>query len=389
VDIKYPLFTDPIININEGDLIYAFVDVDFSENNVTTLTANNFTVNIGTKGVTINEVTYNDTTSYYKINVTVPSNEAGSKQDFWVNVTYDSIWNTDIEMESVWYFAPPTTTTTIGGGGGGGGGGGSTIPITKIKFSNFTIDKDVIQILLVPGDSKKLSLKISNAGDTSLKINMTQQNLNDFLSFSNGKVEYSFNLNINETKDIQLKFSASEGQKPGVYMGRIVIVGDGIERVVNVIIEVESLKPLFDVKVSIPPEYREVCPGKDVMSQLTIYNIGRLSSTDVDVEYGVKNFDGNIIASNHELMFVQTELSVTKKINIPISTKSGNYVFYAIVNHDNIIGTGSTTFKVIEKKGFDTIMFLSILVLVVIIMFISILLRRYLRESRHLFNKRV
>jgi uncharacterized membrane protein len=88
-------------------------------------------------------------------------------------------------------------------------------------------------------------------------------------------------------------------------------------------------------------------------------------------------------------MFVQTELSIAKKINIPISTKSGNYVFYAIVNHDNIIGTGSTTFKVIEKKGFDTIMFLSIIVLVVIIIFISILLRRYLRESRHLFNKRV
>jgi uncharacterized membrane protein len=295
-------------------------------------------------------------------------------------------------MESVWYFAPPTTTTvqtTLGGGGGGGGGGGSTVPITKIKISNFTVDKDLIQSLLVPGDSEKLSLKILNTGDTPLKINMTQQNLNDFLSFPNDKVEYSFNLNINETKDIQLKFSASEEQKPGVYMGKIVIAGDGIERVVDVIIEVESLKPLFDVKVAIPPEYREVFPGGDVMSQLTIYNIGRLSSTDVDVEYGVKDFDGNIIASNHELMFVQTELSVAKKINIPISTKSGNYVFYAIVNHDGIIGTGSSMFKVIEKKKFDTIIFVVILVIVIIIIFISLFLRRYLREFGHLFNKRV
>lgn len=372
------------MDVKEGDFVYPIIDMDYNQTNLTTLTKDNFAVDVGIKNVSINDVTYDNITSYYRLNVTVPSNQEGSKQDFWVNVSYGNVWETDIEIESVWYFAPTTTTSTppSPGPGPGPGPAPTTAPAPPAKISNFTLDIDLIEILLSPGKTDKKSIKVSNNGETRLNITGRIKNLEQFSFFSGNGTEYSFELDVDETKEVEINFVIPDDQEPGVYPGQIVFTGDSIERTVLVVIEVESEEPLFDVKVEMLPEYKEVYPGGNVMAQLTIYNLGKIGRVDVDVEYGIKDLTGNVTVFEHETLAVETQVSIVKSLETPSTIEPDSYIFYAKVSYKDTIGPGSSMFKVIERPKIPLPLYLILIViLAIILVIISIILTLRKKEE--------
>jgi hypothetical protein len=243
----------------------------------------------------------------------------------------------------------------------------SSTPLTPPSLiSNFTVDKEVIDVTLTPGDSKKRTLIISNTGDTSLDIQIKLNNLDLFSKFPDGGTVYTIKLNQSETKTIEINFFASKDQKPGVYTGSVSLTSGSIERILAVAVEVESVKPLFDVKVEVPPEYKILHPGEKVSAQLTLYNLGGTGRVDVDVNYGIKDLSGNIISSEHEIMAIETQLSTLKSFNLPTTIKPSDYIFYATVSYNDTIGTGSSTFKVVEVKKISINLFLIIILILAI-----------------------
>jgi uncharacterized membrane protein len=201
-------------------------------------------------------------------------------------------------------------------------------------------------------------------------INGKIQYLNEFLFFTGNATEYTFELNPNETKEIEINFISKKDQLPDVYPGKIVFTSESIERTVLIVVEIESEKPLFDVKVEVLPEYRIVYPGDKVMAQLTLYNLGKVGRVDTNVEYGIKSLNGTIITSENELMAIETQLSIVKSLYLPADIKPDSYVFYSKVSYNGVIGTGSSMFTVTERFKFGTYFLLAIIIFVVIIILI-------------------
>lgn len=282
------------------------------------------------------------------------------------------------------------TTTPTGGGGGGAGAriGPTTVKVEKI--SNFTLSEDFIKILLKPGDIQKRLINISNVGERNLSILVNMENLENFLIFPGGVSEYGFDLVVGKTKSIQLNFFTSKEQESGIFPGNVVVIGDGIEKLITVLIEVESEKPLFDIDVEIPEKYKEVLPGGEILAQLTIYNIKRMGQVDVDVEYGLKDFSGNIIINEHETLAVEMQVSIVRNLDIPFETKPGNYVLYAIVKYDNTTGTGTDILRVVKKEiGIQITIILALVLIVGIMISIFLLTIRFVERkikklSRHM-----
>ena len=294
-------------------------------------------------------------------------------------MSFDGIWTTDIQVESVIYFAPKTTLVTTVPSGGGGGGGPAGAPTTLPK-KDFSLDKDFIQVVLAQGESKKDFVTIKNTGEVDLNLSVRVQNLQKFISFQ-GKNELSFELKKGESRIIEVNFSASKEQETGVFPGRMIFASDSVEKKVIIVIEVQSAKPLFDVKVEIPPQYLQVHPGETVLAKLTLYNLGKIGRVDVDVEYGIKSLTRNLTISKHEVIAVETQVSTLKSIDLPSDLKPDDYVFYTKVSYNGVVGTGSAMFRVIKKVGISTIMIFLIGVVLVLMLIVSFLIVRILREK--------
>lgn len=311
----------------------------------------------------------------------------------WVNVTYKGLWKTDIIIEAVWYYSS-TTTAPQPSPGPSPGPSPAPSPSPKppsVKVSNFTIDKDLIKTELKSGETKRETIKVSNTGKTKLTITSRIQYLDEFLSFDENGPEYIFEINPDETKEIEVNFTVRKDQIPGVYPGKIIFNNGSLEKTVLVIVEVESENPLFDVKVEVLPEYRAIYPGDKVEAQLTLYNLGSIESVNTKLEYGVKSLDGEIIKSENEIVVIETQFTTTKNIDLPVDLKPGNYVFYSEVSYDNIIGTGSSMFQVIERRRTELyIILFSLLIAIVsiIIIFVFNLRKKHKVKKKGIYKKR-
>jgi len=277
----------------------------------------------------------------------------------------------------------PTVATTIPSGGGGGGGGGVVSPANITVETDFTLSEDLIKILLKPGGIERKLVDISNTGKKDLTITVNLKNLENFLIFPGGLSEYTFDLDADETKSIQLNFFASEKQKPDIFPGKVVVTGDGLEKLITVIIEVESIEPLFDIDVEIPQKYKEVLPGEEVLVQLTIYNVKGIGRVDVYVEYGLKDLSGNIITSEHETLAVETQISIVESLDVPFDITPGNYVLYATVKYDDIIGTGTDVFRIVTEKEVEipTRIVWSILLVIIILIVVYLLSVKFVEKE--------
>ncbi len=259
---------------------------------------------------------------------------------------------------------------------------GPSSVIPPVRVVNFTIDVDLIKVSLAPGKTEKKSIKVSNTGKTKLNITGKIQYVDQLSFFKEGGTEYKFGLNPDQTKEVDVNFFAKKDQEAGVYPGKIVFTGDGVERTVLVVVEIESEKPLFDVKVETLPEYRMVYPGDKVMAQLTIYNLGRIGRVDVNVEYGIKDLNGKIITSGNETMAVETQLSVVKTLNTPSTLKPDNYVYFGKVSYKDVVGTGSDMFQVLERTKFVLPVNYLVLILLAFLILLLILIIYTLKKRK-------
>jgi len=279
-----------------------------------------------------------------------------------------------------------TVPTTAPPGPGPGPSPGPGPAPTRI--SNFTIDKDLIRVELKQGETDKQSIILSNTGRTKLEITGRIQYLDEFLFFTGTRTEHTFELDPDKTEVLELNFIVKKDQEPGIYPGKIVFTGDSLERTVLVVVEVESEEPLFDVKVEVPPQYKEVFPGEEVLAEMTIYNLGRIGRVDVNLEYGIKDLEGNILGSKHETLAVETSVSIIRNLDIPATMEPDNYVFYGKVNYNDIVGTGSSMFRVIQKRKIGmNLIFLILIILALIVLIILIIYNLKKRKRKRKLKK--
>ena len=218
------------------------------------------------------------------------------------------------------------------------------INMNFVNAESFEVDNVLIKFLIKQGDSLTKEVKITNIdGIQDFKISSDLE----FVEIKDNE----FSLNLEESRKIELIFHGNSKYNldSGVYSGNLIIKGKEEEKV-PIILEIESKEVLFDSSISVPLEYSTVEKGGKMIIESRIINLENLGLKTVEIEYFVKDFNGNTIFSDIENIAVETQISVTKTFPIPLNIEEKNYVFGMIIKYENSVGTSSYFFKISEKE---------------------------------------
>ncbi len=255
----------------------------------------------------------------------------------------------------------PTTPKPKTPGGGGGGGGGAT-PVVQQGFS---VSIDEMKVSLKQGGVTSEFFSVSSLQDSEIEISVSS-NLQDFIRVK----EEEFTLGARETKLVLLDVFALENVQSDLYLGKIFVESSSQKVEIPVVIEVNPKEALFDVKVEIPSQFQVVYPGEEVFAQITIIEMGDLDKTDFVIDYYIKNFDGDVLLQDSEMIAIDTKVIFLKEFNLPETTCPEKYIFEVDVSYDGKKAIGSAIFDVKIKRRIIIIFVIVILLIIFLIWFI-------------------
>ncbi|MDP2907967.1 MAG: hypothetical protein Q8O03_08585 [Nanoarchaeota archaeon] len=285
----------------------------------------------------------------------------------------------------------PTTPTPTGqtAGGEGGGGGGK-----KISFPEFKVTPELIKVSLKQGETKSETITVENTGETILEFVIDLTGVKKFAVLS----DYAFDLLPGQSKKITAAFTASVLTEPDVYTGWIFVKTKELVKNIITVIEVESREPLFDVKMSIPQEYKNIVAGDSIVGDITIINMGDILPVDINVDYVIKDLNNNVISMQQETVAAKDLLSITKRIETPKDLKIGDYVFYVKVYYDGSFAMASDLFSIIsfeEKRPswiaqqlakLSSLKFMIIVLILIILAVLIVFMRK--KKKKATFRKK-
>jgi hypothetical protein len=318
------------------------LDDYFSDVETASLTYNVYKIN-NTGNVTIS-IASNNTVSFYPA-----VNWAGTEVAYFT--ASDGILNTSSNniTLSVSVYVPPSAGGGEDAAADGEGAEGGAGPAKKPKeiISNFTITIDLIKISLVQGKTKTTAFKITNTGDTTQRIKIEPHEFPLALFLD----ETEFSLAPGESKTITLDISAMKELPPEIYTGKIYIKSKSITKVVRLIIEVEPRVALFDIIVRLPrASKRGILKGEEVQADISMFNMGDLKPVDVELEYSIKDIEGNVITGRTETLAVETENGITRGLLVPDNVDFGDYLFYAKITYGKEKAVASELFEIVKER---------------------------------------
>jgi len=217
----------------------------------------------------------------------------------------------------------------------------------------FEVDQILIKVLVKSGEYIGKELRIMNVGDEEETIEVEVSGLSEIVDV----LDSGFKIKPGQTKIVRINFSSFDDEKgieeaPGVYIGKVLVKRDSYEREVPVIVEIESKNVLFDMNLNPVARDRSVLQGSSTTFEIRVFNLQSIDSFNIDMDFFVKDINGNTIISERESVVVKTQASFFKTLKIPENLRTGNYVFVAQASLGNSVGTASYLFAVesIEKE---------------------------------------
>ncbi len=261
-----------------------------------------------------------------------------------------------------------------------GGGGGSTRHIV-----NFSIDKDLLDIKIKQGETKRENILIENTGDKNLMFNLEIQGLERFLILS----EENFTLIPRESKEIHADFFVAETEPAGIHSGRIIVENQFTSLPITVVLEVKERAALFDIRSQLLDSV--LARNQKLKAQISMEDIGDLSkSVDVTLEYFIEDFTGQRIKLEEETIGVYWIKDIKRKFSIPEGLEPGNYLFYVRLTYLDSIATSANRFTLTEEKALlpslkDSLFFV-IIIIVTLIFILSVFILAFKLRGAYVFT---
>ncbi len=227
------------------------------------------------------------------------------------------------------------------------------------SINDFDVDYVLLKVLVKQNEyiQKQLSVMATSGHETRINANIL--GLEDLIKLDSS----SFALKPGQTKILNLNFSSFDSrngieQQPGVYVGRLVLSSNNIQRELPIIFEVETKNVLFDINLNPVVSEKDAKQGKSAQVEIKLFNLQSVESQDVELEYFVKDTNGNAVFQENEKVNIKTQASFFKTIPIPENLKDGNYIFAAQIRYGNSVGTASYLFDVSAPEAqFDFVGF--------------------------------
>jgi len=252
-------------------------------------------------------------------------------------------------------------------------GSGITPPKT-----NFVIDLKEINLDMAIDSNTKRFVKVINNGTSVGTVVFRQSDLEGNVVFD----ETSFKLLPKQSKTFGIVFFAPNSS--GIYTGKIFIGGKELLVSMNV----RSKLLLFEALIAIPEYARRLFFGGMLDVQVTLVPVGDGGEVDADLNYVIKDYEGEIYLSESEEVFIDMQKDFKKEFSIK-GLPVGDYVIGLELIYPGGVVTSSSQFKIIV--GSYTLFNIILIVLVVGVLIGVILMVRHLirrRKKRKGFKKR-
>ena len=269
----------------------------------------------------------------------------------------------------------PTTPS-----GGGGGGGGVTTPSTGDEDiiiapsgANFNVEPKLFILKMKKGTYYKQLINVTNNGSVSLNIGIAISGLDKFVF----PEVNSFSIEPGESKNLTFDVYVSEKTFSDVYVGKIIFLSPGLERVSEGVLDVDELDALFDIRTEMLKKY--INPGGRARANVSLINFGSLRNFDVELEYKIIGFDQVVHTVKKEDFAINHTYSNIFFLDVPKKLRVGNYVFYTQVRYPagNVSASSFDTFTV------ERISLIAWIILIIIVMILMYLLHRWYEKKEY------
>ncbi len=192
--------------------------------------------------------------------------------------------------------------------------------------------------------TQNLYVWLSNACNNSVVyLNKSSGVPGDWISFSYESLfltPYALNATL-------VNISVPDNTVNNSYYGNIYIEANTQKITIPVIVHV--MEGDFDVNVTIPEKYKEVCQGDDVHAIVNITKNHPSWSIDVNMTYHIVDPDSIVVDTENETLSVENETKIIEQTLItPLDAKEGYYTFTAILEYENVTEQASDIFEVKE-----------------------------------------
>ena len=315
------------------------------------------------------------------------------------------------------YETTESTPSTSGGGAASGGGGGGE-PAVSIELSPeqlsaasdlaLSISTESIKSIVKVGSSFSTEFSIKNKLNKPVSLNIgivksvkIENQLTGFAvaeqkNYTLENPELYFKLSQNkvslqplEEKVIKLTITARENLQPGTYVNHILIKGEGIEKYISLIVEVETKEVIFDASLEIPLAFQRVRAGSELVINPTIFNLADLAEAQVEVTYLILNPNGERVLELNENIFLTDQISFSKSLKLPSNLEPGRYIVSMHIKYKDSFGGASRTFEVIkdgQRRSNDLFAVIAVSFSIILIAFMGIILHRQNRMLNGISN---
>ena len=94
---------------------------------------------------------------------------------------------------------------------------------------------------------------------------------------------------------------------------------------------------------------KKIFKGEELLLEVNLFNMRGFGSADVSVEYSIKDFKGNVVATENEILAVETQAKFSRALLVPSDLRPGNYIALVKVTYADSIGLSSDVFEVNAK----------------------------------------
>ncbi|MBW6461792.1 MAG: DUF87 domain-containing protein [DPANN group archaeon] len=211
----------------------------------------------------------------------------------------------------------------------------------------FSVDSNIGNIFLTPGENKTYNLSIQNLLNTSQLVNISVLGeIIDYINFSKVTLE----LKASENRIVNLYVSAEDTAVPGTYYGTLIF--DSINQTTRVpvalkITSTSSMLQEMDIKIQLIT--KKIRPYEDIKFNIIFSNLAKNKGFNVTLDYIVKNSKTEeIIKVVNETIFLTESITLRKTLSLADINTVGLGEYYLEV----LATYGDTT--ITQKSSVDT-----------------------------------
>jgi hypothetical protein len=223
----------------------------------------------------------------------------------------------------------------------------------------------LLRMTIPLGGEYKTTVKIFNYEKTKQEFNLYFNNFQGLAELE----ETKFELAPGESKIVNIKFE-DKRNKPGIYVGKLIIKTALKEGEIPIILGVEDANSAFAIIHSSIPKYDNVYPGGKLGVEIKVYDLIGSTTQTVNAIYLIKNFNDDVLFTGEDNLIVGGG-SKTALISIPDDWKKEDYILITQINYRNTSSFGSYLFTISSKdEGISGNFNVFIIILIILVLLI-------------------